>query len=857
MSNINKNFAKTETSTQNLPESSFDYSLIAFTSPRATKVKAAPASVSPPATLLINGKYRKFEASIIGNEANYLIYKDTTTAWSVTAQRQNGKLAPSDWAKGSYVFKQLEHQIQQAEGKHQATVPFAQSIYKKLLPSNSSSGQQVLPQDPNRTKPAKANWLKQAWLGYSENAARVYVSARQFLGADAKWVATTNNNIARNLYYKGADIHSPAFGVGKAVNNIGAGALAAEGVIAVLPETALAGVVGFVTRPAIKAGAPVFAALQTANGLKTRDAEQTAYGVAAGLPLFMGSLLGKFRSVKMLRAAPKALGNTQIEIQNGFSAIRNMHPEHIDAFAQSLLGANLKRFANTAEFPEFAQICLARLKPYKFMPNVKAAIAELESLGAVKTPAKQVGKVIVLFKPKPSAIMPKKPKTPQEIVSQHLNNPAIIKALQQSNTRQNTSSTSHDSAYGIYAMADEFWNDPEMIAHMESYYGMGKPEARQALESFKGSRNDIVTIRLIHTDLKNKLPNLRFYRARDIFYGIESLVGHAATNGKAFANYVNALRQDPKGISNPLVQQLYTAMKRGKISNPKLNPHQPFPNAQISQTDGYGYARLSLGSTKVIIDPKFQKIMPKTLIADVNKAWNIIQAQVKLHVLTHSNNLNGSQFDEKMRQAFERSDFSEMTITSRSGENITIKLLGTGTESHVILMTYPNHEPYVVKLSKVGDKFGNTGYVSPVRKTEAIIAVRNNTKFKSMTKSYNFDFEVPLLTTSRLSSKGTYYLSDITVMRYIKDPWYPVSNNVRPLDFDDKINSILSKEKFNDIQFDESQGNMRRQEDGKDINIDPFASFSAKKNCKPSAFGNVFKLGTFTNCNYCLRFSDR
>jgi hypothetical protein len=294
------NALKSNSVTVPLNKNEHDDTLIAFTPPKKTTLHK-----TIPKTILINGKSRKFEASIIGAEASYLIYIDATTAWSVTATKSNKKLEPSDWAKNSYVYKELERQIQHAEGKHQSNSDFMTDLSKKWQKqyprSNNSTGEQVKPQNASRIKPAKANWLQQAWLGYSENAARAYVGVREFLGADAKWVAKTNNNIARNLHYKGADVSSPTFGVGKAINNIGIGALIAEGAIALAPESALLSVGGFLMRPAIKAGAPVAAALQTISGFKSGNAEQATYGMAS-LPISGALLFKNIRSMGELIA---------------------------------------------------------------------------------------------------------------------------------------------------------------------------------------------------------------------------------------------------------------------------------------------------------------------------------------------------------------------------------------------------------------------------------------------------------------------------------------------------------------------------------------------------------------------------
>ncbi len=287
-------------------DANFNTSLVASTPSRMTTAKPALAPVTIPATLLINGKTRKFEASITGTEASYLVYIDATTAWSVTATKATGQLAPSDWAKGSYAFKKLDQQIQSFEGKRKTDAQFMQDLNAKwqqmqVKDKKTRSKEQVVAQNPNRQQPGKANWLKQAWLGYSENAARAYVGINEFFGAKPEWVAQTTDTIARNLYYKGADIYSPAFKVGKAISNIGTGAVVAEGAIALAPESALMSIGGFLMRPAIRAGVPALNAAQMAIAAKSNDAEQITYGVA-GLPLTGATLFKNIRSMGELMA---------------------------------------------------------------------------------------------------------------------------------------------------------------------------------------------------------------------------------------------------------------------------------------------------------------------------------------------------------------------------------------------------------------------------------------------------------------------------------------------------------------------------------------------------------------------------
>jgi hypothetical protein len=396
-----------------LNKSDHGKTLVAFTPPKKATISKAIPNISDPKTLFIHGKNRKFEASILGTVASYLIYIDATTAWSVTAIKGNKKLEPSDWAKNSYVYKKLEEQIQHAEVKHKSNSDFMTELSKKWQKqhprSNDSSGEQVKPQNASHKNPAQANWLQQAWLGYSENAARAYVGVREFLGADAKWVAEKNNNIARNLYYKGADVHSPAFGVGKAINNIGTGALIAEGAIALAPESVLMSVGRFLMRPAIRAGAPVAAVLQTANGVKNKDAEQTTYGVAGGLSLFMKSLLGRFHTIKSQPAGSIVRVSNDALIRDGLKKIRDLPPKDIEAFAITINRIDLTPHIHKKEFPEFIQLCLKKLNNYRFMPNVKAAFAKLEKLGTLE----QTGGAIVLVKPSSSALVPTKPKAPR------------------------------------------------------------------------------------------------------------------------------------------------------------------------------------------------------------------------------------------------------------------------------------------------------------------------------------------------------------------------------------------------------------------------------------------------------------
>lgn len=279
--------------------------------------------------------------------------------------------------------------INPAKDKHQTDAVFMKNLHTKWQKLQSKEQktitmpEQVKPQDSNHKQPIKANWLHQAWLGFSENAARTFVDANQFFGADTKWVEQTNTKIAHNLYYKGADINSSAFGVGKAINNIGTGAIIAEGAIASAPESALISLGGFLMRPAIRAGAPVVAALQTATGIKNRDAEQISYGVT-GLPISGAFLFKNIRSMGELITL-MAGRNAAAKNLNILSQIKSSEGKDL-----------LKLFKMVEDMPAAEQVAMDKTLKNALVERFKRADAQnlnkaqktLDKLNGIKTGAK-------------------------------------------------------------------------------------------------------------------------------------------------------------------------------------------------------------------------------------------------------------------------------------------------------------------------------------------------------------------------------------------------------------------------------------------------------------------------------------
>ncbi len=310
----------------------------------------------------------------------------------------------------------------------------------------------------------------------------------------------------------------------------------------------------------------------------------------------------------------------------------------------------------------------------------------------------------------------------------------------------------------------------------------------------------------------------------------------------------------PKSVGQAIKRE-QESFKRIKdtIRRPALNLTKPFAKAQISQKDGY--ARLTLrnvvrgknqevlhrNEVLVIIDPKFQQVMPKNFIADINKAWDAIQNAVDLKSsqLLKQYNLTGDENFQLERIAVLQDPLPKVPVVLQDGRTITATFLGSGQESNVFLMGYPNQPP-LIKLKKTNL---GVGYSSPAAKMEAAIFLKNNQASKQILKENSIDIAVPLLSISG-NSLGV-YSNDLTVMQYIppyKEP-YPLRKHKRGRTLANQLNAILQEAGIPDLVLDCVGSNVlkRRPLNGKKnvpINIDPFADFGGPDNPKPTSYGN-------------------
>jgi hypothetical protein len=256
---------------------------------------------------------RKFEASIIGDQASYLVYIDDTTAWSITAQKKDKTLSMQDWAQGSYVHKELKRKIEHAEKIKNSNAVFMADLSKKWQESQSlQSGEQIRPQT---IKPLqKANPIMQGLMGYQRTWAELYLGAGQFLvdrgggqiiGINQKLLNQGRDNLAFNHYNLGGDKGSKAYAVGQGLGDVAipvfGGGMAGGGVAAVFPKAATV-ISGVISNPVLVRAGTIAAGAQIIDGVRNNDARKITSGVVSILSV--GKII---QMIKQARSLPELM----------------------------------------------------------------------------------------------------------------------------------------------------------------------------------------------------------------------------------------------------------------------------------------------------------------------------------------------------------------------------------------------------------------------------------------------------------------------------------------------------------------------------------------------------------------------
>ncbi len=366
-------------------------------SQKPAQSKAKPLTVYSTDRFWINGSFRRFEAFISKKQANFVVYKDATTAWYLTAPRANGRLYETDWRENTGVYKNLLAQILKSEPKAKPLV-------------NPNAGQQFRAYTAADKPPAEGNWLTQGLHGLGEVVKPVQNTWKQFWGATPEKLADED---ARKRYYAGVNVDHIAYKSGKAIGNIGTGIAVAATIEAAAPESLLAATGKILLTRSAQAGIPTLAAAQTIAGVRDKDPEGVIYGLAG-----LGGFIGKFGKLFGVRqGASKGMSNAQtrdkmlefvktIDAENArkmAATLKKITPEAMATWPKDMLAAYIKGFENSV---------------FHNMHDVQTALAKLRIAAGVVVPTTVTTAGIAPLKPQPqltgtptrAALPPAKPR---------------------------------------------------------------------------------------------------------------------------------------------------------------------------------------------------------------------------------------------------------------------------------------------------------------------------------------------------------------------------------------------------------------------------------------------------------------
>jgi hypothetical protein len=350
---------------------------------------------------------RKFEASIIGDQASYLVYINETTAWHITAQKKDKILSVKDWSQGSYVHKELKRQIENAQKKSSEPVSnavFMADLSRKWQKSQSAiSGEQV----PIQTSkpPKKANPIMQGVMGYQRTWAELYLGAGQFLvdrgigqivGINQKLLNQGRDNLAFNHYNWGGDKGSKAYGSGQGLGDVAisvfGGGMVGGGAAAVFPKAATA-ISGVLSNPILIRAGTVAATAQIIDGVKNNDARKTTSGVVSILSV--GKII---QLIKQARSLPELMRlKKNAEIINYFSNPDSKQLHEVLKFVTKISAEK-----NIQLDGDVLKALLKGLEKNTHIAGVKEALAKLNPTGIVpvRTTQSSTGKAITVYNAK-------------------------------------------------------------------------------------------------------------------------------------------------------------------------------------------------------------------------------------------------------------------------------------------------------------------------------------------------------------------------------------------------------------------------------------------------------------------------
>lgn len=347
---------------------------------------------------------RKFQASIVEDQASYLVYIDDTTAWSITAQKKDKTLSIKDWSQGSYVHKELKRKIEQAEKIKNSNAVFMAGLSKKWQESqNLQSGEQIHPQTIK--PPQKANPIMQGLMGYQRTWAELYLGAGQFLvdhgagqkvGINQKLLAQGRHNLAANHYNGGGDQGSNAYGVGQGLGDVAiplfGGGMVGGGVAAAFPKAATV-MGGVLSNPVLVRAGTIAAGAQIIDGVNNKDARKITSGVVSVM-----SASKIIQLLKQARSLPELMRlGKNAEITKTLSNPNAKQLSEMVKFVQELSAEKIAGLPN-----DILHALQQGFGKNKHIAGAKEALAKLNPTGIVPigTTQSATGKAITVYNAK-------------------------------------------------------------------------------------------------------------------------------------------------------------------------------------------------------------------------------------------------------------------------------------------------------------------------------------------------------------------------------------------------------------------------------------------------------------------------
>jgi hypothetical protein len=266
---------------------------------------------------------------------------------------------------------------------------------------------------------------------------------------------------------------------------------------------------------------------------------------------------------------------------------------------------------------------------------------------------------------------------------------------------------------------------------------------------------------------------------------------------KAVEEFEHALAKykSTKNIAVNKVVQYHLARRKKIINSGKLlqsKPYTLFPDA-VDRGDGYSELK-RLNGLRVIGDNNFLRDAPPTLLDDI--AWAL-------------KNRNLRSYGD--------------TLKTKNGQNFSVRSRAGGSESDVFLITYENQAPLIFKVKSTPDS--SKGYISPIKKTTAIIAFNKTAESEVVLEKYGLKILTPLLS---VEGKIGHNVNDLTVMEYIDLPAQSSGMDYHPdwIKIEEIINTTVKNLNFENVFFDFKGLNIRYTtgEEGRNVGImfDPF-----------------------------------